>query len=128
MNSINLLVQMKISLKKKYLIVLQKKTKIVIDILNALWDEKIIYGYFFYKKDFIKIYLKFNKFGKSMIQAINLISTSGRRLFMSVYNIKKLTKLKKSTFFFFSTSKGILSHKKAIEQNVGGEILFSINL
>ena len=47
---------------------------------------------------------------------------------MTVYDIKKLTKIQKSTFFFFNTTQGILSHKKAIEQNVGGEILFSISL
>jgi ribosomal protein S8 len=123
-----LLAQIKISLKKKKTVLLQKKTKIIIELLNALWDEKIIYGYSILKSDFVKVFLKFNKVGKSLIQQINLLSTSGRRVHMSIYQIKNLSETKKNFFFFFSTSKGILSHKKALALNLGGEILFSIRL
>ena len=88
----------------------------------------IIYGYCIIKIDFIKIYLKFNKSGKSLIQSINLISKSSRRLFISVYEIKKLKNINEDIFFFLSTSRGILSHKKALMYNLGGELLFSIKL
>jgi ribosomal protein S8 len=78
--------------------------------------------------DFVKIFLKFNKFGKSFIQQINLLSTPGRHQYMSIHEMKNLNKFKKNFFFFFSTSKGILSQKKALALNLGGEVLFSIRL
>jgi ribosomal protein S8 len=123
-----LLAQIKINLKKKKTVLLQKKTKIIIELLNALWDEKIIYGYSLLKSNFVKVFLKFNKVGKSLIQKINLFSTAGRHVYMSIYDIKNLSRTNKNFFFFFSTSKGILSQKKASALNLGGEILFSIRL
>jgi ribosomal protein S8 len=123
-----LLAQIKINLKKKKTVLLQKKTRIIIELLNALWDEKIIYGYSILKSDFVKIFLKFNKAGKSLIQQINSFSTKGRRVHMSIQEIQNLNKIKKNFFFFFSTSVGILSHKKALALNLGGEILFSIRV
>jgi ribosomal protein S8 len=123
-----LLAQIKANLKKKKTVLLQKKTKNIIELLNALWDEKIIYGYSILKSDFVKIFLKFSKVGKPLIQQINLLSTSGRHLYMPIHEIKKLHPTQKNFFFFFSTSKGILSQKKALDLNLGGEILFSIRL
>jgi ribosomal protein S8 len=66
--------------------------------------------------------------GKPLIQQIKVLSTGGRRLSMSIPEIKNLNNLKKNFFFFFSTSRGILSHKKALALHLGGEILFSIRL
>lgn len=122
-----LISQIKINLKKKKTVLLQKNTKIIIELLNALWNEKLIYGYYIFKSDFVKVYLKFNKVGKSLIQNIKMISTSGRRVYMSIDEINKLNSIRQK-FFFFSTSKGILSHTRALELNVGGEVLFSIRM
>jgi ribosomal protein S8 len=119
--------QIKINLKKKKVVLLQKNTKVAVELLNALWGEKLICGYQIYKINFIKIYLKFNFSSKSIIKSINLISTQGRRLYMSIAEISKLKLIKEKTLYFFSTSKGILSDSKAMDLKVGGEILFSIN-
>jgi ribosomal protein S8 len=123
-----LLAHIKLSIKKKKTVLLQKKTKIIIELLDALWDEKIIYGYIILKSGFVKVFLKFIKVGKSFIQQISLLSKATRRIHMSIHEIKNLNQVKKNFFFFFSTSKGILSHKKALASNLGGEILFSIRL
>lgn len=128
MSTEKLLAQIKDNLKKKKILLLQKKTKQTIEILNSFWDEKIIYGYSFYKKDFIKVFLKVNNIGNLIIQKINVISTSGRDIYLTVYEIKKLVNTQKNTFFFFSTSFGIISHNKAIQLNTGGVFLFSIKI
>lgn len=124
----SLISHIKLNLKKKKIVLLQKKTKFIIKLLNALWDEKLIYGYYIFKFDFVKIYLKFNKSGESLIQDIKLISKTGRRVYMSIHEIRNLKRINENYYIFFNTSKGILSHKKALAFNVGGEVLFSIQL
>lgn len=113
-------------LKKKKLILLQKKTKIVLNVLNALWDEKVILGYRFLNNDFVKIYLKFDNLGKSLIKKIIIISKPGNKKYINIFDLKSNHNTQINYFCFLSTSKGILSHSKALLKGIGGEILFKI--
>lgn len=125
MKWVYLISNLKICLKKKKLVLLQKRSKMVIQVLNALWDEKLILGYKVLNKNFVKIYLKFDNSGNPVIKDFFLISTFSRKRYMRVSDIKS-NNIQKNYFFFLNTSKGILSHEKALIKKVGGEVFFKI--
>jgi small subunit ribosomal protein S8 len=72
-----------------------------------------------YKYDFV-VYLKYYK-GKSVINDIVKISKPGRRIYASYDNIPLVFKGIGATIV--STSKGVMSHKQAYKEKVGGEVI-----
>lgn len=116
---------LKICLKKKKFILLQKNSEIIIGALNSLWDDKLILGYKQLNSFFIKVYLKFDGLGNSLIKDVLPVSTLGRKRFIKVSSLKK-NYVKNNTFYLLNTSRGILNCHQAIEKNVGGEVLFKI--
>jgi ribosomal protein S8 len=122
----NLLSNLKICLKKKKVVLLQKESKIIVEVLNSLWDEKIISGYQTLDNGFLKVYLKYTRVGKSFIRKIFLVSTSGRKVLVSNDN-KILFKSQNNFLFFIKTTEGIFCHTKAILNKKGGEILFRVD-
>jgi ribosomal protein S8 len=85
----------------------------------------LILGYKVLNKNFVKIYLKFDNSGNPVIKDFFLISTFSRKRYMRVSDIKS-NNIQKNYFFFLNTSKGILSHEKALIKKVGGEVFFKI--
>ena len=98
-----------------------KTTKKCLKVLQILYREGLIRG-FTYNKYRTKILIKFTDSStKPVIKTIINISTNGRILF---FNTKMLTKLASTNeLYLISTSKGILTLKEALLENVGG-ILF----
>ena len=122
----NLLSNLKICFKKKKVVLLQKQSKIIIEVLNSLWDEKVIAGYQILNNGFLKVYLKYTRSGKSFIRNFFLVSKPGRRITLSANN-KLLFKSQKNFFYFIKTTAGVVSHEKAILKNIGGEVLFKVD-
>jgi ribosomal protein S8 len=77
--------------------------------------------------NFVKIYLKFDNLGNSLIKTILPISTLGRKKYIKINSLKKIS-LKKNNFYLLNTSKGILNYKESLNQKVGGELLFKISI
>ena len=75
-------------------------------------------------KKFIKVVLKYDDNGNSVITEVKKISKPGRR----VYKGKNNMKLFKNGYgtIVVSTSKGVLSNEDAHKAGVGGELLCSI--
>ena len=75
-------------------------------------------------KKFIKVVLKYDKNGNSVITEVKKISKPGRRVYKGSDEIKKF----KNGYgtFVVSTSKGVLSNDAAHKAKVGGEVLASI--
>ncbi|WP_458700200.1 30S ribosomal protein S8 [Sulfurospirillum sp. 1307] len=75
-------------------------------------------------KKFIKVALKYDKNGNSVITEVKKISKPGRRVYKGSDEIKRF----KNGYgtYVVSTSKGVLSNDKAHELKVGGEVLASI--
>ena len=125
MDLISLFSNINLCLKKKKFILLQKRSKIIIQMLDVLWDNKVIVGYRIINSSFIKIYLKFDSSGNSLIKKLFLISKPGKKSYISFFDLNKITK-KNNMFLFINTSKGILNYKKALKYNLGGELLLKI--
>jgi len=95
-----------------------------INVLEVLRDEGFIRGYsqtdFDDGKSEIQIDLKYHE-GESVIKEINRISKPGRRVYSSVGSMPLVRN--GLGISVISTSKGVMSDKKARTNNVGGEIL-----
>jgi ribosomal protein S8 len=93
--------------------------------LNTLWDHRLIAGYRVINKNYIKIYLKFDSSGNSLIKNLYLMSKPGKKRYVKVFNIKNNIK-KNNVLLFINTSKGILTYNEALKFNLGGELLLKI--
>ena len=74
-------------------------------------------------KKTIKIFLKYVD-GESVIHELTRISTPGRRSYKGATNIKPV--IGGLGLSILTTSKGIISHKKAKELGVGGEVICTV--
>ncbi len=96
---------------KKAILDLLKKEKYILDYSIEPLSE---YSYNFVVK------LKYYK-GKSVINDIVRLSKPGRRIYKSYNEIPKV--LSGMGLTILSTSKGVVSHREAIKNKVGGEVI-----
>lgn len=96
---------------KKAILDLLKKEKYILDYSIEPLSE---YSYNFVVK------LKYYK-GKSVINDIVRLSKPGRRIYKSYNEIPKV--LSGMGLTILSTSKGVISHREAIKNKVGGEVI-----
>ena len=75
-------------------------------------------------KQSITVQLQYDEQGRSTINEIKRISTSGRRIYKARSELKRF----KNGYgvIVVSTSKGVIANDEAYRQNVGGEALCSI--
>lgn len=103
-------------------------SKMKFDALKVLKEEGYISSYDVIKNDSgsieIEVSLKYSSNGKPAIQEIQKVSTPGKRLYSSIkllpghYNGMGI--------YILSTSKGVLSDRRARELCVGGEVICKV--
>ena len=94
------------------------------DIAEILFNEGYIKSYEEIKNDnqgIIRISLKYTEKGKKVISGLKRISKPGLRIYASKDELPKV--LNGLGIALISTSKGIVTDKKARELGVGGEVL-----
>ena len=94
------------------------------DIAEILFNEGYIKSYEEIKTDnqgIIRITLKYTEKGKKVISGLRRISKPGLRIYASKDELPKV--LNGLGIALISTSKGIMTDKKARELGVGGEVL-----
>lgn len=77
------------------------------------------------KQGILRITLKYNQEGQSVIHEIKRESKPGRRVYLSVDKLPRV--LAGMGIAIISTSKGVMSDQSCREANVGGEILCTVN-
>nr|QES95293.1 ribosomal protein S8 [Nitzschia sp. (in: diatoms)] len=121
----NLINQIKQSISLNYKILRIFKTKNSYFLLNILMKENFITDFEEIKennKEFLLVYLNNIKKFKN----IKIISKPGVRVYKKTTKNLKNFNIKKD-LMILSTSKGIITNKKAKYLNIGGEILFYIS-
>jgi small subunit ribosomal protein S8 len=105
--------------------VLIPKSKICLGIAQVLKDEGYIEEYEALddanKQGTIRVKLKYALDGSKVIHEIDRASKPGRRLYHKVQELPNI--LNGMGICVVSTSKGVMSDRKAREANVGGELL-----
>jgi small subunit ribosomal protein S8 len=93
----------------------------------VLKEEKYIKDFFFITDgDFviIRIFLKYDLNGKSVIEKIDRCSRPGQRIYVGSGEIPRV--LDGLGISILSTSKGVLSNKTATKLGIGGELLCEV--
>jgi len=100
-------------------------SKIKKEITKILFDQGYILSYKFIEnkvQDIIKIALKYEKITKQpVIKDIQRVSTPGLRKYAGAGEMPRV--LNGLGIAIVSTSKGVMTNKKARQENVGGEVL-----
>lgn len=93
-------------------------------IVEILFDEGYIKKFVVSedgKQGIIKVFLKYTDDKKSVITGLKRVSKPGLRIYSDVENMPKV--MKGLGIALISTSKGIMTDRKARRENVGGEVL-----
>lgn len=97
-------------------------------IAYVLKEEKYIEDFFFISesnnKENIRIFLKYDYNGESVIEKIERISKPGLRVYVGNGQAPRV--LDGLGISILSTSKGVLSNKKAKDLGVGGELICEV--
>ena len=102
-------------------------SKLKIEMAKTLKDEGFIRNYKFLKdgkQGILRIYLKYGSGNANVIYGLERISKPSRRVYVRSKDIKPV--FNGMGISILSTSKGIMTDKKARKENVGGEILCNI--
>jgi len=98
-----------------------------IELAKILKNEGYIRNYKFLKdgkQGILRIYLKYGAAQSNVIYKINRISKPSRRVYVKCKDIKPV--YNGMGIAILSTSKGVMSDKKARQEKVGGEILCQV--
>ena len=104
------------------------KSKIGLGFLNVLKDEGYIDSFEEIEAlpiSQIRIQLRYAMSGQSVIHEIARVSKPGRRVYSAVDTLPKI--LDGLGITVVSTSRGVVSDRKAREMNVGGEVLCQVS-
>jgi len=108
------------------LIVIAPHSKIKVEVAGILKDEGFIRDFAIMENDgkkSLKIFLKYVD-GESVIHELSRVSTPGRRSYKGSVKIKPV--IGGLGLSILTTSKGVISHKKAKELGVGGEVICTV--
>ena len=98
-----------------------------VGIASVLMEEGFISSYEVHKEEpasRLDVTLKFGPDGEHVLRHIERVSKPGRRVYTGVRKIPRV--LRGMGICVLSTPKGILSDRKAREENVGGELLCKV--
>jgi small subunit ribosomal protein S8 len=101
--------------------------KLKIELAKVLKDEGYIRNYKFVKdgkQGILRIYMKYGKDNSHAILSIDRVSKPSRRVYVKGKDIKPV--YSGMGIAVLSTSKGIMTDKRARKENVGGEIICNV--
>ena len=104
------------------------KSKICVGIAEVLKDEGYIEEFDVIddgRQGQIRVKLKYSTSGDKVIHSLDRASKPGRRLYSKVTELPKV--LNGMGIAVVSTSRGVMSDRKARENNVGGELLCTVS-
>jgi small subunit ribosomal protein S8 len=102
-------------------------SKLKVEMAKILKDEGYIRNYKFLKdgkQGILRVYLRYGPGQVNVVYGLKRISKPSRRVYVKNTDIKPV--YNGMGISILSTSKGIMSDKKARQENVGGEILCNI--
>ncbi len=123
----DMLTRIRNAVKAKFTKVDIPGSKIKIEIANVLKTEGFIQNFKFIndnKQGMLRLYLKYGEGRSDVILGIKRISKPSRRVYFRAKDIKPV--LSGMGISIFSTSRGVMTDKRARKENLGGEILCNV--
>ena len=102
-------------------------SKLKVELARVLKEQGYIKNYKFLedgKQGILRVYLKYAGEKKPAIYGLERVSKPGRRVYTRSKEVKPV--LNGLGISILSTSKGLMTDKQAIKENVGGEVLCNI--
>jgi small subunit ribosomal protein S8 len=99
-------------------------SKLKVEVVKILKNEGFIKNFKLIEeegKPVIRIFLKYADSGQAVIQGLTRVSSPGRRIYQGYEDVPRIYNGLAVTIV--STSKGVITGKKARQQKVGGEVL-----
>ena len=99
-------------------------SKLKVEIVKILKNEGFVKNFKLVEeqgKNVIRIFLKFAEDGEPVIQGLTRVSKPGKRVYKGTDEVPRISNGLAITII--STSKGVITGKKARQQNIGGEVL-----
>jgi len=99
-------------------------SKLKVEIVKILKNEGFIKNFKLleeFGKHIIRIFLKYTETGQVVLQGLERVSKPGKRVYSGATDMPRLFNGLAVTIV--STSKGVITGKKARQQNIGGEVL-----
>jgi len=123
----------KISIQNRNILVKYRKSELLVSILECFLKEGFISGYF-EKDGYMYIILKYSSTGESVMKNFKIFYKRPFEITISYKELKSNNFYKnylmktgeKSSLCILSTDKGILTHKDALINHVGGKLLFVV--
>lgn len=102
--------------------------KISISMLNALGRAGYIKDFNVVTNQSYKsiVVIKFFIDSYPILSTLQVLSKPGRRVYKTVAELKKIHLVNANTFLCISTSRGVKSLAECLNDNIGGEVLFSV--
>jgi ribosomal protein S8 len=104
-----------------------RTTRFLRNFIKAIYSSHLIYSYKFFKNGNnihgeVSSTIRF--FSIDFLKNVKILSTPGRKMYVSSYKLKNLIYMNKKKVFIISTSHtGIISGTEAIKNNIGGELI-----
>jgi len=102
-------------------------SQLKLSLANLMKEEGFIKNFKFIKDNkqgIVRIYLKYESNDRHVIYGIKRISKPSRRVYVGSKEVKPV--LNGLGISVISTSKGLITDKQAVKQNIGGEVLCEI--
>ncbi len=102
-------------------------SKLKVGIAKVLQDEGYIEGYSVIddtRQGILRIDLKYGPRGEDVIRQLQRVSKPGRRVYRSVEDLPRV--MDGLGIAIVSTNKGVLSDRRCRDENVGGELLCTV--
>jgi ribosomal protein S8 len=97
-------------------------TKFLKNFIKAVYEARLIDRYTFLKID--KAHVITADLRPNILKNVRMISKPGRKIYVSVYQLKSLLyKNTRKTYILSTSTKGVIDGRKAVEDNIGGELL-----
>lgn len=122
----NLISNIKVANKAKFPEITAQNSKFCVNVLNMLYRLGYIRGFVLKDKKTVVILLKYKE-KVPVIRDIVVVSTPGRRIFLSYKKLMSKLRKKEKGFYIISTSKGLILDYEAVEFKVGGEVLLKVS-
>ncbi|MBW2408515.1 MAG: 30S ribosomal protein S8 [Deltaproteobacteria bacterium] len=123
----DMLTRIRNAIKAKFNSVDIPGSKLKVEIAKILKDEGYIRNYKFLKdgkQGILRVYLRYGNGQADVVYGLKRISKPSRRVYVKSKDVKPV--LNGMGISILSTSKGVMTDKRARKENVGGEILCNI--